>query len=107
MKRSRWLLPCTAVTSDLPQRPRPITAASIILPMSSNHGDMATGSKGTTMAKETVGVISLDLMGELRATRWMAAGFGVRGTHINPAKNARLTARGGEAVVSAAGVASC
>src|SRR5215203_6188499 len=107
MKRSSWLLPCTAVTSDLPQRPRPITAASIILPMSSNHGDMATGSKGTTMAKQTVGVIGLGLMGEVLATRLMAAGFGVRGTDIDPAKNARLTSRGGEAVASAAEVASC
>src|SRR3954451_2052633 len=107
MKRSRWLLPCTAVTSDLPQRPSPITAASIILPMSSNHGDMATGSKGTTMAKETVGVIGLGLMGEVLATRLMAAGFAVRGTDIDPAKNARLAARGGEAVASASGVSSC
>jgi 3-hydroxyisobutyrate dehydrogenase-like beta-hydroxyacid dehydrogenase len=75
--------------------------------MSSNHGDMATGSKGTTMAKETVGVIGLGLMGEVLATRLMAAGFGVRGTDIDPAKNARLAARGGEAGASAAGVASC
>jgi 3-hydroxyisobutyrate dehydrogenase-like beta-hydroxyacid dehydrogenase len=75
--------------------------------MSSNHGDMATGSKGTTMAKETVGVIGLGLMGEVLATRLMAAGFAVRGTDIDPAKNARLAARGGEAVTSASGVASC
>src|SRR6202035_955213 len=30
MKRRRLLLPCTASTMDLPQRPRPMTAASII-----------------------------------------------------------------------------
>ena len=59
------------------------------------------------MVKQTVGVIGLGLMGEVLATRLMAAGFGVRGTDIDPAKNARLTSRGGEAVVSAAGVASC
>ena len=46
-------------------------------------------------------------MGEVLAGRLMAAGFGVRGTDIDPAKNARLAARGGEAVASAAGVASC
>ena len=37
----------------------------------------------------------------------MAAGFGVMGTDIDPAKNARLAARGGQAVASAAEVASC
>ncbi len=34
-------------------------------------------------------------MGEVLAKRLMAAGFGVRGTDIDPAKNARLAARGG------------
>ena len=57
--------------------------------------------------EKTVGVIGLGLMGEVLATRLMAAGFGVRGTDIDPAKNARLAARGGEAAASAAGVASC
>src|SRR6185436_9146137 len=106
-KRRRSLLPCTAVTSDLPQRPSPMTAASIILPMSSNRGDMATASKGTAMAKQTVGVIGLGLMGEVLATRLMAAGFGVMGYDIDPAKNARLTARGGKAAASPAEVAVC
>ena len=57
--------------------------------------------------EKTVGVIGLGLMGEVLATRLMAAGFAVRGTDIDPAKNARLASRGGEAVASAAGVASC
>ena len=53
--------------------------------------------------EKTVGVIGLGLMGEVLATRLMAAGFAVRGTDIDPAKNARLASRGGEAVASAAG----
>jgi 3-hydroxyisobutyrate dehydrogenase len=57
--------------------------------------------------EKTVGVIGLGLMGEVLATRLMAAGFAVRGTDIDPATNARLASRGGEAVASAAGVASC
>ena len=57
------------------------------------------------MAKETVGVIGLGLMGEVLATRLMAAGFGVVGYDIDPAKNARLTARGGKAAASPAEVA--
>ena len=57
--------------------------------------------------EKTVGVIGLGLMGEVLATRLMAAGFAVRGTDIDPAKNARLASRGGEAVASATGVASC
>jgi 3-hydroxyisobutyrate dehydrogenase-like beta-hydroxyacid dehydrogenase len=75
--------------------------------MSSNHGDMATGSKGTAMAKETVGIIGLGLMGEVLAGRLMAAGFGVKGYDIDPAKNARLAARGGRAAASPAEVADC
>ncbi len=59
------------------------------------------------MAKQTVGVIGLGLMGEVLATRLMAAGFGVMGHDIDPAKNARLTARGGKAVASPAEVAVC
>ena len=59
------------------------------------------------MAKETVGVVGLGLMGEVLATRLMAAGFGVLGHDIDPAKNARLTERGGEVAASPAGVASC
>ena len=45
--------------------------------------------------EKTVGVIGLGLMGEVLATRLMAAGFAVRGTDIDPAKNARLASRGG------------
>jgi len=59
------------------------------------------------MAKQTVGVIGLGLMGEVLATRLMAAGFGVMGYDIDPAKNARLTARGGKAAASPAEVAVC
>ena len=42
------------------------------------------------------GLIGLGLMGEVLAGRLMAAGFGVLGTDIDPAKNARLAARGGQ-----------
>jgi len=59
------------------------------------------------MRQQTVGVIGLGLMGEVLAGRLMAAGFGVTGTDIDPAKTARLAARGGTAVASAAGLASC
>jgi len=59
------------------------------------------------MAMETVGVIGLGLMGEVLAGRLMAAGFGVKGYDIDPAKNARLVARGGMAVASTAEVAAC
>ena len=59
------------------------------------------------MANEAVGVIGLGLMGEVLATRLMAAGFGVLGFDIDPAKNARLTARGGRAAASPAEVAVC
>ena len=44
--------------------------------------------------EKTVGVIGLGLMGEVLASRLMAAGFGVRGYDIDPAKNARLWPRG-------------
>src|SRR4051812_29794350 len=57
--------------------------------------------------QQTVGVIGLGLMGEVLAGRLMAAGFGVTGHDIDPAKNARLAARGGTAVASPAEVASC
>ncbi|MEA2983627.1 MAG: hypothetical protein QOF91_2938 [Alphaproteobacteria bacterium] len=59
------------------------------------------------MKEKTVGVIGLGLMGEVLAGRLMAAGFGVKGYDIDPAKNARLTARGGKAVLSPAEVAPC
>ena len=57
--------------------------------------------------KKTVGVIGLGLMGEVLAGRLMAAGFGVMGYDIDPAKNARLVSRGGEAAGSPAEVAGC
>jgi 3-hydroxyisobutyrate dehydrogenase-like beta-hydroxyacid dehydrogenase len=75
--------------------------------MSGIHADMATGAKGVAMAKQTIGVIGLGLMGEVLAGRLMAAGFGVLGYDVDPAKNARLAARGGKAAGSLAGVAAC
>jgi 3-hydroxyisobutyrate dehydrogenase-like beta-hydroxyacid dehydrogenase len=75
--------------------------------MSGIHADMATAAKGVAMARETVGIIGLGLMGEVLAGRLMAAGFDVKGYDIDPAKNARLAARGGTAVTSAAEVAAC
>ena len=59
------------------------------------------------MQKQTVGVIGLGLMGEVLAGRLMAAGFGVLGYDIDPAKNARLVTRGGRAAASPAEVAAC
>jgi 3-hydroxyisobutyrate dehydrogenase-like beta-hydroxyacid dehydrogenase len=59
------------------------------------------------MAKETVGMIGLGLMGEVLAGRLMAAGFGVMGYDIDPAKNGRLVERGGTAAASPAAVAAC
>src|SRR5689334_25132943 len=47
--------------------------------------------------QETVGVVGLGLMGEVISNRLMAAGFGVHGTDVDPAKNARLVERGGQA----------
>jgi 3-hydroxyisobutyrate dehydrogenase-like beta-hydroxyacid dehydrogenase len=46
-------------------------------------------------------------MGEVLATRLMAAGFGVLGYDIDPARNARLAERGGQAAASLAEVAAC
>jgi 3-hydroxyisobutyrate dehydrogenase-like beta-hydroxyacid dehydrogenase len=59
------------------------------------------------MSKKTVGVIGLGLMGEVLAGRLMAAGFGVKGYDVDPAKNAKLVAKGGEAAASPADVADC
>ncbi|MGZ5822114.1 MAG: NAD(P)-dependent oxidoreductase [Croceibacterium sp.] len=75
--------------------------------MSGIQADMATGAKGAAMARETVGVIGLGLMGEALAGRLTAAGFGVKGYDIDPAQNARLVARGGAAAASPAEVAAC
>src|ERR1700716_3156366 len=57
--------------------------------------------------QQTVGVIGLGLMGEVLAGRLMAAGFGVMAHDIDPAKNARLAARGGAAAASLAEIAGC
>src|SRR5436190_7495399 len=75
--------------------------------MSGIHADMATGAQGAAMARQTVGVIGLGLMGEVLAGRLMTAGFGVKGYDIDPAKNANLMARGGTAAASPAEVAAC
>jgi 3-hydroxyisobutyrate dehydrogenase len=57
--------------------------------------------------RETVGLVGLGLMGEALSARLMAAGFGVLGTDIDPAKTARLAARGGRAAASLTEVAGC
>jgi 2-hydroxy-3-oxopropionate reductase len=57
--------------------------------------------------QKTVGLIGLGLMGEVLAGRLMAAGFGVLGTDIDAAKNARLVALGGQVAGSPAEVARC
>jgi 3-hydroxyisobutyrate dehydrogenase-like beta-hydroxyacid dehydrogenase len=49
-----------------------------------------------------IGLIGLGLMGEVLATRLLAAGFGVTGYDIDPAKNARLAVLGGAAAASLA-----
>lgn len=56
--------------------------------------------------QETVGLVGLGLMGEAISGRLMAAGFGVLGTDVDPAKNARLAQRGGK-VGSLAEIARC
>ena len=59
------------------------------------------------MSKKIVGVVGLGLMGEVLAGRLMAAGFGIKGYDIDPAKNARLAAKGGQVAASPADVADC
>jgi 3-hydroxyisobutyrate dehydrogenase-like beta-hydroxyacid dehydrogenase len=59
------------------------------------------------MAERTIGLIGLGLMGEVITGRLMAAGFGVLGYDIDPAKNARLISTGGEAAATPAEVARC
>jgi 3-hydroxyisobutyrate dehydrogenase-like beta-hydroxyacid dehydrogenase len=59
------------------------------------------------MAERTIGLIGLGLMGEVITGRLMAAGFGVLGYDIDPAKNARLISTGGEAAATLAEVARC
>lgn len=48
------------------------------------------------MQQQTVGLFGLGLMGEVLSSRLMAAGFAVMGNDIEPAKNAKLAARGGK-----------
>jgi 3-hydroxyisobutyrate dehydrogenase-like beta-hydroxyacid dehydrogenase len=60
-----------------------------------------------TNDQRPVGLIGLGLMGEVLAGRLVAAGFGVLGYDIDPAKNARLTELGGQAASSLADVARC
>ena len=57
--------------------------------------------------KETVGLIGLGLMGEMLAARLMAAGHNVLGYDVDAAKNAKLTAMGGQAATSLGEVARC
>ena len=59
------------------------------------------------MSKKTVGVIGLGLMGEVLAGRLMAAGFGVLGYDVDPAKNATLVAKGAQVAASPADVTAC
>ena len=57
--------------------------------------------------QQTVGVVGLGLMGEVISGRLMAAGFGVLGLDVDPAKNARLAERGGKAAASLSEIAKC
>jgi len=57
--------------------------------------------------RRLVGLFGLGLMGEVLAGRLMAAGFGVLGIDVDPAKNARLAAIGGRVGASPAEVAGC
>jgi 3-hydroxyisobutyrate dehydrogenase-like beta-hydroxyacid dehydrogenase len=59
-----------------------------------------------TIERQPVGLMGLGLMGEVLAGRLMAAGFAVCGYDIDPAKNTRLEAMGGQAA-SASEVARC
>jgi 2-hydroxy-3-oxopropionate reductase len=81
-------------------------AALIMRAMSGNHASLATAETDRAM-QQTVGVVGLGLMGEVISGRLMAAGFGVVGFDVDPAKNARLKARGGTAAGSLAEIATC
>jgi len=59
------------------------------------------------MQKQMVGVVGLGLMGEVLATRLMAAGFDVLGYDVDAARNAKLVTLGGKAAASPAEVAGC
>lgn len=59
------------------------------------------------MKNATVGLVGLGLMGEVLAGRLLKAGFAVIGFDIDPAKNARLAALGGNAAGALAEVAAC
>ncbi len=60
-----------------------------------------------TNGKQRIGVVGLGLMGEVLAGRLMAAGFGMLGYDIDPAKNASLVQRGGQAATALSEVARC
>jgi 3-hydroxyisobutyrate dehydrogenase-like beta-hydroxyacid dehydrogenase len=59
------------------------------------------------MQKQAVGVVGLGLMGEVLATRLMAAGFDVLGYDVDAAKNKKLVTLGGKAAASPTEVAGC
>ena len=59
------------------------------------------------MAKETIGLIGLGLMGEVISARLMAAGYRVLGHDVDAAKNATFAATGAQAAASPAEVARC
>jgi 3-hydroxyisobutyrate dehydrogenase-like beta-hydroxyacid dehydrogenase len=59
------------------------------------------------MAKETIGLVGLGLMGEVISGRLMAAGYPVLGYDVDPEKNTKLSAAGGQAAASPAEVARC
>ena len=61
------------------------------------------------MAKQQgpIGLVGLGLMGEALAVRLIGAGFAVLGYDIDAAKNAKLTALGGQAANTLADVARC
>ncbi len=57
--------------------------------------------------RQVVGLVGLGLMGDALSTRLLAAGFGVLGYDIDPAKAARLAQRGVQPAASIAEVARC
>jgi 3-hydroxyisobutyrate dehydrogenase-like beta-hydroxyacid dehydrogenase len=57
--------------------------------------------------QKTVGLVGLGLMGDALATRLIPAGFRVVGYDLDPAKNAKLKAKGGEPAGSLSDVANC
>jgi 3-hydroxyisobutyrate dehydrogenase len=67
---------------------------------------MQSANEACEMTKQKpVGVIGVGLMGEVFARRLIAAGFGVVGFDVDPAKTARLTELGGRPATSIAEIA--